>query len=124
MRELRSDGLSESTGAIVIGVLNRIYRLAAPRLGWGGTNPRFGDAQLSERPKPAQTKRRRIFEGAELEQAIAAAREPWEHALHRRGPDGCARVELLALPWCDVSLDDLGEAQPDFAWQVDRQGKR
>ena len=31
----------------------------------------------SKRPKPSQSKRRRIVEGAELEQTIGAAIEPW-----------------------------------------------
>jgi hypothetical protein len=72
---MRATGLSESTIAITVGVVNRIYRYAARRLGWSGTNP--GSLMLSsERPKPSQSKRRRIFEGAELEQTIAAAKEP------------------------------------------------
>lgn len=37
--DLRADGLSESTGAIVIGVVNPIYCFAARRLGWSGANP-------------------------------------------------------------------------------------
>ena len=37
VRELRADGLAESTIVIVVGV--RIYRYAARRLGWAGTNP-------------------------------------------------------------------------------------
>lgn len=39
VRQLRSAGLSESSIVIVIGVANRIYRYAARRLGWSGTNP-------------------------------------------------------------------------------------
>jgi hypothetical protein len=39
VRTLRTDGLAESTIVIVIGVVNRIYRYAARRLGWAGTNP-------------------------------------------------------------------------------------
>lgn len=76
VREMRDRGLSESTSSIVIGVVNRIYRFAARRLGWHGVNP-VSLMLSSERPKPAQTKRRRIFEGRELEQTIAAANEPY-----------------------------------------------
>jgi len=53
VRELRGNGLAESTIVIVIGVTNRIHRYAARRLGWFGPNP----ASLmlsSERPKPSQ----------------------------------------------------------------------
>jgi integrase len=123
VRELRSAALSESTGAIVIGVVNRIYRFAARRLGFGGTNP-VSLMLSSERPKPAQTKRRRIFEGAELEQTIAAAREPWRTLFTVAALTGARVSELLALTWSDISLGDLDEAQLDFAWQVDRQGQR
>lgn len=60
VRELRSQGRAEATIAIVIGVTNRIYRYAARRLGWFGTNP-VSLMLPSERPKPAQAKRRRLF---------------------------------------------------------------
>jgi hypothetical protein len=39
VRNLRSAGLSESSIVIVVGVVNRIYRYAARRLGWSGINP-------------------------------------------------------------------------------------
>lgn len=39
VRELRAEGLAESTIVIVIGVTNRIYRYAARRLRWSGINP-------------------------------------------------------------------------------------
>jgi integrase len=123
VRDLRADGLSESTGAIVIGVVNRIYRFAARRLGWSGANP-VSLMLSSERPKPAQTKRRRIFEGAELEQTIAAAQEPWRTLFTVAALTGGRVSELLALTWGDVSLEDADEAQLDFAWQVDRHGQR
>ena len=67
VRDMRAAELSESTIAIAIGVLNRIYRYATRRLGWSGTNP-VSVMLASERPKPSQRRRRRIFEGAELEQ--------------------------------------------------------
>jgi hypothetical protein len=41
VRDLRGDGLAEATIAIIIGVTNRIYRYAARRLAWVGTNPVF-----------------------------------------------------------------------------------
>jgi len=58
--ELRADGLAESTIAIVIGVANRAYRYAARRLGWAAENP-VSLMLPSERPKPSQDVRRRLF---------------------------------------------------------------
>jgi hypothetical protein len=69
-------GLSACAIAIAVGVANRVYRYAARRLGFSGVNP-VSVMLSSERPKPSQSKRRRIFEGAELEQTIAAADEPY-----------------------------------------------
>jgi hypothetical protein len=61
VRELRGEGLAESTIVIVVGVTNRIYRYAARRLGWSGANP-VSLMLSSERPKPSKGKRRRVFE--------------------------------------------------------------
>lgn len=123
VRDLRQQGLSESTSAIAIGVTNRVYRFAARRLGWSGANP-VSLMLSSERPKPSQSKRRRIFEGSELEQTIAAAAEPWRTLFTLAALTGARVSELLALTWADVRLDDLDDAQIDFAWQVDRKGER
>ncbi len=103
VRELRARGLAESTIVIVIGVTNRIYRYAARRLGWAGVNP-VSLMLPSERPKPSQGKRRRMFEGRELEETICAADRAIPHAVHRR----CAhrRTPLRA------ARADLGE-RPD-----------
>ncbi len=75
VRELRADGKSEATIAVILGVVGRIYKFAARRLGWRGTIPTTLMLQ-SERPKASQAKRRPIFTGEQLEQTIAAAREP------------------------------------------------
>jgi integrase len=120
---MRAKGFSESTIAIAIGVMNRIYRYATRRLGWSGTNP-VSVMLTSERPKPSESKRRRIFEGAELEQTIAAAREPWRTLFTLAALTGARVSELLALTWADVRLDDIDDAQIEFAWQVDRRGER
>ncbi|MGO9976894.1 MAG: tyrosine-type recombinase/integrase [Solirubrobacteraceae bacterium] len=118
VRELRSQGLSESSISIAIGVTNRVYRFAARRLGWSGTNP-VSLMLSSERPKPSQTARRRIFEGAELEQTITAASEPWRTLFTLAALTGARVSELLAITWADVSLDDLDDAEVRFAFQVD-----
>ena len=123
VRTLRSAGLSESSIMIVIGVTNRLYRYAARRLGWNGTNP-VSLLLPSERPKPSQAKRRRIFEGRELEQTIAAANEPHRTLFTVAALTGARLSELLGLTWSDVRLGDLDDAEIEFGWQVDRRGDR
>lgn len=123
VRELRSRGFSESTIVIVLGVTNRVYRYAARRLGWAGTNP-VSLMLPSERPKPSQGKRRRIFEGHELEQTIRAAGEPYRMLFTVAALTGARLSELLALTWTEVRLDDLDDAELEFGYQVDRHGKR
>ena len=123
VREMRAQGLSESTLVIVLGVVNRVYRYAARRLGWSGNNP-VSLMLSSERPKPGQSKRRRIFEGAELEQTIAAANEPWRTLFTLAALTGARVSELLGLTWSDVRLEDADDAEIEFAWQVDRHGQR
>ncbi len=123
VRELRAAGLSESSAVIVLGVVNRIYRYSARRLGWAGANP-VSLMESSERPKPSQAARRRIFEGAELEQTIAAASEPWRTLFILAAITGARVSELCALTEADVRLDDLDDAVIEFGWQVDRKGNR
>ena len=123
VRELRSRGFSESTIVIVLGVTNRVYRYAARRLAWAGANP-VSLMLPSERPKPSQCKRRRIFEGHELEQTIRAAAEPYRTLLTVAALTGARLSELLALTWADARLDDLDDAELEFGYQVDRHGVR
>jgi integrase len=121
VRELRTDGLAESTIVIVIGVTNRIYRYAARRLGWSGVNP-VSLMLPSERPKPSQGVRRRLFEAGELEQTIAAAEEPYRALFTLAALTGGRLSELLGLRWASVRISDLDDAQIEFACQVDRRG--
>ena len=123
VRDLRANGLSESTIVIVIGVANRIYRYATRRLGWSGSNP-VSLLLPSERPKPSHGARRRIFEGRELEQTIAVASQPYKALFTLAALTGARLSELLALTWADVRLDDLEDAEVEFGWQVDRHGDR
>lgn len=123
VRELRSGHLSESSIVIVVGVINRVIRYAARRLSWSGANP-VSLLLPSERPKPSEGKRRRIFEGRELEQTIAAAAEPFRTLLTLAALTGARLSELLALTWADVRFDDLDDAEIHFGWQVDRYGNR
>ena len=121
VRELRADGLAESTIVIVVGVVNRIYRYAARRLGWAGTNP-VSLLLPSERPKPGRSAKRRLFERDELEQTIAAAGEPYGTLFTLAALTGARVSELLALRWADVRFSDLEDAEVEFACQVDRHG--
>jgi integrase len=122
VRELRGQGLAEATIAIVVGVANRIYRYAARRLGWVGANP-VSLMLPSERPKPSQAKRRRLFEGAELEETIAAATEPYKTLFTVAALTGARLSELLGLTWANLRLDPLDDAEIEFAHQVDRRGQ-
>jgi integrase len=110
VRELRGDGLAESTIVIVIGVTNRIYRYAARRLGWTGANP-VSLMLSSERPKPSKGKRRRVVERDELEQTIAAADEPYRTLFTVAALTGARLSELLALRWANVRIDDVDDAE-------------
>jgi integrase len=118
---LRADGLAESTIVIVVGVVNRIYRYAARRLGWGGTNP-VSLLLPSERPKPGLSAKRRLFERGELEQTIAAAGEPYRTLFTLAALTGARVSELLGLRWANVRISDLEDAEVEFASQVDRHG--
>jgi integrase len=122
VRGLRGDGLAEATIAIVIGVANRIYRYAARRLGWVGTNP-VSLMLPSERPKPSQAKRRRLFEGTELEETITAATEPYKTLFTVAALTGARLSELLGLTWANLRLDPVDDAEIEFAHQVDRKGE-
>lgn len=121
VRELRAEGLAESTIVIVIGVTNRVYRYAARRLDWLGANP-VSLMLPSERPKPSQDVRRRLFRAGELEQTIAAAGEPYRTLFTVAALTGARLSELLALRWRDLTVVDLEDAQIEFACQVDRHG--
>ena len=123
VRELRAEGKSEATIAVVLGVVHRIYKFAARRLGWSGTVPTTLILQ-SERPKVSQTKRRPIFAGEQLEQTIAAAREPFRTLFTVAALTGARISELCALTWLDVRIDDPDDSEIEFGWQVDRHGIR
>jgi integrase len=76
----------------------------------------------SERPKPSQGKRRRIFEAGELEQTIAAADEPYRTLFTVAALTGARLSELLGLTWAAVRIDQPEDAEIEFAYQVDRSG--
>lgn len=121
VRELRAGGLSESTIVIALGVTNRVYRYAARRLGWSAANP-VSLLLPTERPKPSQDVRRRLFQAGELEQTVAAAEEPYRTLFTLAALTGARVSELLALRWINVRVADAEDAEIDFAFQVDRHG--
>ena len=53
VRELRAEGMSEATVAVILGVISAIYKFAMRRLGWSGTIPTTLMLR-SERPKISQ----------------------------------------------------------------------
>ena len=123
VRELRTEGKSEATIAVVLGVTARIYKYAARRLRWAGGIP---TAQMlaSERPKLSHAQRRPIFEGAQLEQTIAAAHVPYRTMFTLAALTGARISELCGLTWANVRIHDLDDSEIEFGWQVDRKGNR
>lgn len=123
VREMRGEGKSEATIAVVLGVVGRIYKFAIRRLGWVGTIPTSLMLQ-SERPKSSLAKRRPIFVGEQLEETITAAHEPFRTLFAVAALTGARISELCGLTWADVRVDDLDDAEVEFGWQVDRHGNR
>ena len=87
VHELREGGLAESTIVIVIGVVNRIYRYAARRLSWAGTNP-VSLMLSAERPKPSQGKTPASLRRWRARADDRRCRRAVSHAVHglRRSP--------------------------------------
>lgn len=123
VRELRGEGKSEATIAVILSLVGHIYRYAARRLGWTGTIPTTLMVR-SERPKVAQTKRKPIFTGEQLEQTIAASHEPFRTLFIVAALTGARVSELCGLTWAEIMIDDPDDAEIEFAFQVDRHGVR
>jgi integrase len=123
VRELRAEGKSEATIAVVLGVVGPIYKFAARRLGWKGTIPTTLMLP-SERPKASQGRKRPIFNGEQLEQTIAAAHDPFRTLFTVAALTGARISELCGLTWADVRIADTDDAEIEFGWQVDRHGNR
>jgi integrase len=123
VREMRQAGKSEATILVVLGVIGRIYKFAARRLGWSGASPTTLMLS-SERPKASLAKRRPIFTGEQIEQTIAAAAEPYRTMFTVAALTGARMSELCGLTWENVAVVDLDDAELTFGWQVDRKGNR
>jgi hypothetical protein len=113
VRDLRAEGKSEATIAVILSVVGHVYKFAARRLGWTGTIPTTLMLR-SERPKISATKRRPIFTGEQLEQTIAAAHEPFRTLFVVAALTGARISELCGLTWTDVRLSDLEDAEIEF----------
>jgi integrase len=120
---MRGQGKSEATIAAVLGATGRIYKFAARRLGFTGTNP-ITLMLSSERPKVSLATRRPIFTPEQIEQTLAAATEPYRTLFIVAALTGARVAELCGLTWANVHLDDFDDAEITFAWQVDRKGNR
>ena len=122
VREMEADGKSASTIASTLGVAQRVFKFARRRMNWHGENPIAG-LEGRERPKVG-TARRRIFEGSELAETLAASHEPYRTLFAFAATTGARLSECLGLIWGDLDLSDLGEADVSFEFQADRNGNR
>jgi integrase len=83
-----------------------------------------GRLEAGERPKLSETPERRIYEGDELAQTLAASWEPWTTILRLANDVGGRESELLGLWWENLGLSDLTMATIRFTHQLDRGGER
>jgi integrase len=123
VRDLRTSGAAEWTIAGIIGALGLVYRHASTRRGWLGISPTTLLAN-GEKPKTSSTTRRRIYEGDELAQTLAAAREPTRTLFALAAVTGARLSEILGLTWADLDLADVNAAVVRIEAQVDRAGER
>jgi len=123
VRELRADGLAESTIASVCGVAQRVFKFARRHCSWRGDNP-FPELEKGERARISESPEPRIYEGDELPQVLAATTEPWRTLFRLASIVGPRESEVLGVWWEDLDLSDLSAATIRFWWQVDRDGER
>jgi integrase len=123
VRDLRASEMAEWTIAGIVGTLGRVYRHSAARMGWHGINP-VTLLTSGERPKTGATARRRIYQGDELAQTLAAASEPTRTLFALAAVSGARLSELLGLTWADLDLADVNAASVRIEAQVDRAGER
>lgn len=122
VRELREAGKSEWTISTILRAASRVFTFARRRCSWHGDNP-FSLLESGERPKVAQTQRRRIFTADELAQTVARAQGPWRLLFMLAAVTGARLSELLGLVWEDLDLTEP-DATISFAFQADRRGQR
>ncbi|MGH2944834.1 MAG: tyrosine-type recombinase/integrase [Solirubrobacteraceae bacterium] len=123
VRELRAGGLSEWTIAGILKAAGRVFKFARRHCRWRGENP-IALLEAGERPKVSVTPERRVYQGDELAETLAATTEPWRTLFRLAGIVGGRESELLGLWWENVDLRDLDGATIRFTHQVDRKGRR
>ena len=123
VRDLRSAGYAESTIALVLVVAGRVWRYAKRRMNSHAENI-IEQLDSGERARLSETPPRRYFTPDELDQTLAAAREPWNLPFTLAAVTGARQSEVAGLHWDDWELDDLDAASVSFEWQIDRHGKR
>jgi integrase len=123
VRELRADGLSEWTIVGILKAAGRVFKFGRRHCHWRGENP-LELLEAGERPKPGETPERRIYEGDELAQTLAASTEPWTTLFRLAGVVGARESEMLGLWWENLGLADVDAATIRFTHQVDRRGNR
>jgi integrase len=106
----------------VLGNAHQVFRFARRHLHWWGSSP-VADLLRSERPRVGAAERR-VYQGDELAQTIAAAAEPWATLFQLAAVIGARKSELLGLWWEDLALDDLETGTITFTHQIDRGGLR
>jgi integrase len=122
VRDLRASGLADNSIVGIIQVANRVFKYAQRRLDWRGVNP-ISLMERSERPKASGAKRR-IYQGDELAQTLAAARGQWRVLFTLATVTGARLSELLGLTWTDLDIENPAEACIAFTHQIDRRGQR
>jgi integrase len=123
VRELRADGLAESSINGVLQVANRVFKFARRHCRWRGENP-VELLERTERPRLGASRERRIYEGDELAQTVAASWEPWATIFWLAHDVGGRESELLGLWWENLDLHDVDRAAIRFTHQLDREGDR
>jgi hypothetical protein len=113
VRELRAQGLAETTIQTILIAANRVFKFARRHCHWRGENP-LELLEAGERPKLSKTPEPRVYEGDELAQVIAATWQPWRTLFRLAGVVGARESEWLGLWWEDVDLSDPDRATIRF----------
>jgi len=118
VRDLRAVSLADNSIVGIIQVANRVFKYAQRRLDWPGVNP-ISLMERGERPT-ASGATRRIYQGDELAQTLAAARGQWRVLFGLAAITGGRLSEFLGLTWASIDLADPNGARITFTHQVDR----
>jgi integrase len=123
VRDMRSRGYAEWTIHGVLTTLSQVFKYAKRRKGWRGENPVLL-LSPGERAKVGDTPEPRVYEDDELQQLLAAAKEPWRTLFRLTGVLAGRQSEQLGLWWENFDLDDINNASIHFDFQYSRTGVR